>query len=63
MENFLGNTVGTWGTYWELKKNLVGTHWEPEKNEKKKSFPPLPPPQNFKGKKARHLDCMLGPSY
>jgi len=23
---------------------------------------PLTPPQNIKGKKARHLECMLGPS-
>jgi hypothetical protein len=35
-----------------------------EKSEKK-SFHPLatPTPQNLKGKKARHLDSMLGPSH
>jgi hypothetical protein len=44
----LGNTLGTWGTYWEPDKeligNLKGTHWEP-------------------GKKGKHLECMLGPSH
>jgi len=42
----------------------VGTHWEPGKNvekEKKKCF--TPPPTNLKGKKSRHLECMLGPSH
>jgi hypothetical protein len=29
--NTLGNTLGTYGTYWELKKN----YWEQRKNEKK----------------------------
>jgi hypothetical protein len=57
------------GTHWELgernenlmgtlKWNVVGTHWEP--GEK---IPPLPRPPNLKGKKARHLECMLGPSH
>jgi len=36
----------------------VRTHWEAGKYEK---FP-TPPPQNIKGKKARHLECMLMPS-
>jgi hypothetical protein len=35
MENMLGNTLGTWATYWEPIENLKGTHWEQEKNEKK----------------------------
>jgi hypothetical protein len=35
MENMLGNTLGTWATYWEPIENLKGTHWEGEKNEKK----------------------------
>jgi hypothetical protein len=37
----VGNTLGTWGTYWEpngthweLKRNIVETHCEPRKNEK-----------------------------
>jgi hypothetical protein len=48
------------GTNWELKRNIVRTHWEPRKNEKK-SFQ-HPPPQNLKGhNKARHLECMLWP--
>ncbi len=40
MENMLrgggwGETLGTWGrmgTHWELKGNIVGTHWEPGKH-------------------------------
>jgi hypothetical protein len=35
MENMLGNTLGTWGKYWESIENLKGTKWEPGKNEKK----------------------------
>ncbi len=31
----LGNTLGTWATYWEPIENLKGTHWEQEKNGKK----------------------------
>jgi hypothetical protein len=38
MENMLGKTLGTWGhgeihmgTHWELKGNIVRTHWEPGK--------------------------------
>jgi len=45
-------------THWELKGNIVGTHWELGRNET--TPPPLP---NLKSKKARHLECMLGPSY
>ncbi len=48
------------GTHWELERNIVQTHWEVGKNEKKSLFPP---PQNIKGKKTRHLECMLGPSH
>ncbi len=35
MDNILGNTLGTWVTYWESIENLKGTHWEREKNEQK----------------------------
>jgi hypothetical protein len=51
------------GIHWELEENIVGTHSEREKNEKKKSFPGSPPPPSLKEKKARHLECMLGPSH
>jgi hypothetical protein len=37
MESMLGNTLRTWGTYWEPDENLVGTPWEPEENEKNPS--------------------------
>jgi hypothetical protein len=60
----LGNTLGTWGTYlkpvkihWELKGNIVRTHWE---QGEKKSFPLI---QTLEAKKARHIECMLGPSH
>jgi hypothetical protein len=34
----LGNILRIWlKTHWELEGNIVGTHWEPGKNEKKKS--------------------------
>jgi len=46
MENMSRNTQGTWEhienlmrTHRELKGNIMRTHWEPGKNEKK-SFPP-----------------------
>jgi hypothetical protein len=39
--------------------NIVRTHWEPGKNEKKYS----PHHPKLKRKKARHLVCMLGPSH
>jgi hypothetical protein len=42
------------------KKTSPPTNWEAAKNEKKS---PPPPPQNIKGKKALHLECMLGPSH
>jgi hypothetical protein len=54
MENMLRNTLGTWKhienlmrTHGELKWNIMRTHWEPGKNEKK-SFPP-----KLKGKKSK----------
>jgi hypothetical protein len=46
-------------THWELRRNIVETHWELGKNEKKSP----PSSLNLKGKKARHLECMLGPSH
>jgi hypothetical protein len=46
------------GTHGELKGNMLGTNWELGKNETKS----LPPP-NLKGKKARHLQCMLQSSH
>jgi len=46
-------------THWGLKRNIVGTQWEPGKM-KKKCFPS--PPSKLKRKKPRHLECMLGPS-
>jgi hypothetical protein len=43
--------------YWE---HPWGTHREHVGNKgKKKKNPPLPP-QNLKGKKSRHFECMLG---
>jgi hypothetical protein len=62
MEKMLGKILGT---HWELKRNIVRTHWEAGENEKKSLSPPLPapPPQNIKGKKERHLECMLWPSH
>jgi hypothetical protein len=61
----LGNTLGTWGTYlkplkihWELKGHILRTHRE----QGGKKF--LPPHPNLKSKKkARHIECMLGPSH
>jgi hypothetical protein len=62
-----------WGTHWELGEDigsLMGTHWEPEGNIIKTHWElgrnvknPSPLPQNLKGKKTRHLECMLGPSH
>jgi hypothetical protein len=48
------------GTHWELKRNIVG--WEPGENEKKSTPHRSPKNLNLKGKKARHLECMLGSS-
>jgi hypothetical protein len=41
MENMLGKILGT---QWELEKNIVQTHWEAGKNEKK-SLSPSPHPK------------------
>jgi hypothetical protein len=48
----LGRTC--WGTHWELEGNIVGTHWEPVKNGKKK--PTFPTTKLKRKKKARRLD-------
>jgi hypothetical protein len=50
----LMNTLGTWvvRTWWEPIGNIMGTHWEPGKNEKN-SFPLPPPLQNLKGKESK----------
>jgi hypothetical protein len=40
VEEHIGNLMGTYGV---LIRNIVGTHWEPEKNEKKKPFSPTLP--------------------
>jgi hypothetical protein len=48
------NTLGTG----EPKGNIVGTRWQPGKNEKI-SFPP-PPPPNLKGKKQCTTSACLG---
>jgi hypothetical protein len=45
------------GTDWQLKGNTLGTKG---KWEKISHTHPHPSPQNSKGKKARHLECMLG---
>ncbi len=61
MENMLGNKLGTWGTNWELEKNIVQTHWEPGKNEKKNPSPPPPPPhQTWNENKQGTLSACLG---
>jgi len=42
-ENMLGNTLGTWETYWESDGNPLGTlkeHIENQRKMKKKSFAP-----------------------
>jgi hypothetical protein len=48
--------------HWELEGNIVGTHWEPGKNEKKSFFSPPPPPlnQHLKRKKQGTLSACLG---
>jgi len=56
MENMLGKRLRNWGTYWELEGNTVRTHWEEGREWE------TPPPPKHKKKKARHLECMLGPS-
>jgi hypothetical protein len=53
MENMLGNTLRNG----EHIGNLMGTHWEPRKNEKK-SLPP-PPPKTYMEKKQGTLSACL----
>jgi hypothetical protein len=46
----LGNTLGTWGTYWELIGNLLITKWEQNKSNTPTSPPsPLPHPKEILG--------------
>jgi len=40
----LGNTLGTWGTYWKLEGNIMGTKEKWEKKSFRQQQPPLPPP-------------------
>jgi hypothetical protein len=49
----IGNTLG------EQTGNLMGTHWELEGNKGKMKKNTSPPTQNLRGKKSRHLKCML----
>jgi len=49
-------------THWALERNIVQTHWEVGKNEKKSFFPPPPNPKTKKEKK-RHLESMFGLSH
>jgi hypothetical protein len=42
MENMLGNTLRTWGTYWEPDENLKGTYWEHIGNQMKMKKIPAP---------------------
>ncbi len=60
-----------WGTHWEPREcigNLMGIHWELERNilgtkgkmKKILPLPPFSPTQNLKGKKkSRHFEFML----
>jgi hypothetical protein len=49
------------GTHLELKGNIVRTHWEPGNMKTKSSNPPSQ--KKFEREKARHLECMFGPSH
>jgi hypothetical protein len=49
---YIGNLQNPLGTHWELEGNLVTTHWEPGKNEKK-NLSPHPFPKNWKKKKCK----------
>jgi len=51
-----GKTLQNWGTYWELERNIVQTHWEIGKHEKKIS----PHPKTKKEKKQDTLSACLG---
>jgi hypothetical protein len=47
------------GTHWELKGNIVGTHWEPGKKEKKiLPAPPLLPKLKRKKSKSPLSACL-----
>jgi hypothetical protein len=63
----LRNILRTWWnplrSWRERSGNTLGTHWEARKNEKNPSPSLHPRPKNLKGKKARRLECMLGPSH
>jgi hypothetical protein len=50
-EEHIGNLQNPLGTYWELEENLVTTHWEPGKNEKKILLPT--PSPKLKKKKCK----------
>jgi len=50
MEKMLGKILET---HWALERNIVQTHWEVGKNEKKSFFPPPPPPPQQKKKKKK----------
>jgi hypothetical protein len=68
MEHMLRKTLQNWGTSWEPIGNLKGTYCEHirklGKMTKKSLSPPCPtPPKTSKEKKARHLECMFGPSH
>jgi len=41
-----------YGKYWELERNIVRTHWEVGKNEKKSLLPPPTPKHKKKKNKA-----------
>ncbi len=47
MKNMLRNTLGTWGKYWELKGNTLGTR------EKRKRILSPPSPPKHKGEKSK----------
>jgi hypothetical protein len=47
---------GYWACLREKLGNMLGTHWEQRKRNKKKE---LPPPHPQKGKKRVHQGCMV----
>ncbi len=57
----IGNLGNIFETWWELKRNIVGTHWEHGKNEKNPSpSPPATPTKTWKEKKQGILIAFLG---
>jgi hypothetical protein len=57
----LGEHIGDlMGTHWELKGNIVRTHWEPGKYEKKKILHTPFPKKPLKQKKQGTLSACLG---